>query len=273
MSSRSFIQRLGISTCALAVILASPSLFAQSSSSADYAAQSSSAFPLPASLQYRTQYQNQYPSSGGYHQYKGGDNSFSHIAFEAGVGFSTPLGNTTDVNKLGYSFLVGGGYNFNKRFGALIEYRFDDLGIQDSVLNQIAAAAAAAGDDISNGLSGNTHVWSLTLNPVYNLNTKGHFGGYVTGGGGFYRKLTSFNTPVFEGYYYDYYYGGYVPSYGTATVSHYSSNQGGLNIGGGVSWKPNPDQHGAIFADVRYEWLDSPGNSTQILPVTFGYRW
>jgi hypothetical protein len=65
-------------------------------------------------------------------------------------------------------------------------------------------------------------------------------------------------------------------------VAHSSSNQGGFDAGGGVTWKPNPDQHGGLFADVRYEWLDSPnGNSTtgsnpgkvQILPVTFGYRW
>jgi hypothetical protein len=273
MSSRVFLQRFSVSSIVLAVAIASPSLFAQSSSSADYAAQSSSAFQLPATLQYRTQYQNQYPSGGGgYHQYKGGDSSFSHIAVEAGVGVGIPVGSSTDSNKTGYSFLVGGGYNFNKRLGLMAEYRFDDLGIQDSVLNQIAAAAAAAGVDLSNGLSGNTHAWSLTLDPVYNIRTKGHFGGYVTGGGGFYRLLTSFNTPVFEGYYYDYYYG-YVPDYANQTVSHYSSNQGGFNLGGGVTWKPNPDQHGAIFADVRYEWLDSPGNATQILPITFGYRW
>ena len=272
MSSRSFLSRLAAGSFVLAAAVAGPSLFAQSSSSADYAVEASSAFHLPADLQYRTQYQNQYPSGGGYHQYKGGDSSFSHIAVEAGVGVAIPVGSTTDVNSTGYSFLVGGGYNFNKHFGAMIEYRFDDLGIQDSVLNQIAAAATAAGDDLSNGLSGNTHVWSFSLNPVYNFRTKGHFDGYVTGGGGFYRELTSFNTAVFEGYYYDYYYG-YVPDYATATVSHYSSNQGGFNVGGGVSFKPNPDQHGALFADVRYEWLDTPGNATEIIPITFGYRW
>ncbi len=273
MASQSLIQRLGGICCAMAALSAAPTLLAQSSSSADYAAQASGAFTLPADLQYRTQYQNQYPSGGGYHQYKAGDSSFSHIAVEAGVGFSAPLGSTTNTNKTGYNFLVGGGYNFNKHLGAMIEYRFEDLGVSDSVLNQIAAAATAAGEDISNGLTGNTHVWSFTFDPVYNIRGKGHWGGYATGGGGFYRKLTSFNTPVFEGYYYDYYYGGYVPSYGNATISHYSSNQGGFNVGGGVTWKPNPDQHGGLFADVRYEWLDSSGNATQILPVTFGYRW
>ena len=269
MFSRSIVHRLGSAACALAAVIAAPSLFAQSSSSADYAAQTTTAFSLPADLQYRSQYQNQYPSGGGYHQRRGGDSTFSHIAIEAGAGFSVPLGNTTNQNTTGYNFLLGGGYNFNKHFAALLEYRFDRLGIQNSVLNQIATANASA---TTNGLTGNTHAWSITLDPRYNFKTSGHFGGYVTAGGGFYRLLTSFNTPVFEGYYYDYFYG-YIPEYGNATVSHYSSNQGGFNVGGGVEWKPNPEQHGAIFADVRYEWLDSPSSSTQILPITFGYRW
>ena len=67
--------------------------FAQSSSSADYAAQLRARSSCPENLQYRTQYQNQYPSGGGgYHQYKGGDSTFSHIAVEAGVGVGVPVG-------------------------------------------------------------------------------------------------------------------------------------------------------------------------------------
>jgi hypothetical protein len=265
MFSRSLIHRLGVTACALAAIIASPSLFAQSSSSADYAAQASGS--LPSDLEYRSQYQNQYPSGGGYHQYKAGDTTFSHIAAEGGVGFASPI--SSSLNTTGYSFLLGGGYNFNKYLGTMLEYRFDDLGIQNSVLQSLLALCGS--QNCPYGISGNTHAWSFTLDPVYNIRTKGHWGGYVTGGGGFYRLLTSFNTPVDLGVICTIY--GCYEDYGNATVAHYSSNQGGLNIGGGVFWKPNPDQHGGIFADVRYEWLDSPGSSTKILPVTFGYRW
>ena len=269
MSFRSSFLRNGALTCALLATTASPALFAQSSSSADYDAQASSSINTPSNLAFRTQYQNQYPSGGGYHQYKGGDSAFSHIAVEAGVGFATPVSGNNNVNTLGYNILLGGGYNFNKHFGAMIEYNFSNLGIKNSVLEQIAAADPT---DTQNGLNGTTHSWNFSLNPVYNIKTKGHFGGYVTAGAGFSRILTSFNVPVFEGYYYDYFYG-YIPQYGNATLDHYSSNQAIINGGGGLTWKPNPDQHGAFFADVRYQWLNTPGSSTEIIPVTFGYRW
>jgi len=266
LTSSSFIRKSSL-LAALSVFAASPALFAQSSSSADYAAQVTPSLNLPTELNFRTQYQNQYPSGGGYHQYKGGDSAFSHIAVEAGVGFASPLGNTTDSNSTGYGFLLGGGYNFNKHIGLMLEYRFNDLGIASSVINQLNSEIST-----QYGINGNTHEWSFSLDPVYNIHTHGKWGGYVTGGGGFYRLLTSFNTPVDEGEECDFYYGCY-EAYGNALVDHFSSNQGGLNFGGGVTWKPNPDQHGGLFADVRYEWLDSPGNSTQVLPVTFGYRW
>lgn len=274
MSSRSSFIRKSALTCAAAftgaALTLTPAVFAQSSSSADYNAQVNPGVSAPASLDFRTQYQNQYPSGGGgYHQYKGGDSTFSHIAVEGGAGFAVPLGNTTNQNSTGYDILIGGGYNFNKHLAAMLEYRFDHLGIQNSVLNTLATEC---GSSCPYGVSGNTHAWSLTLNPVYNLKTHGHYGGYVTGGGGFYRLLTSFNTPVDLGPECSFYYGCY-EAYGNALLDHYSSNQGGFDVGGGFTWKPNPDQHGAIFADVRYEWLDSPGNSTEILPVTFGYRW
>lgn len=273
-STSSNIRKRTLACAALltgAVLALTPALPAQSSSSADYDAQVTPGVSTPSGVDFRTQYQNQYPSGGGgYHQYKGGDSTFSHIAVEGGVGFSSPLGNTTNQNSTGYGFLVGGGWNFNKHLAAMIEYRFDNLGIQNSVLNTLATECGTT--NCPYGVTGNTHAWSFTVDPVYNIKTRGHFGGYVTGGGGFYRLLTSFNTPVDLGTECSYYEGCY-EAYGNALIDHYSSNQGGLNVGGGVTWKPNPEQHGAIFADVRYEWLDSPGNSTQILPVTFGYRW
>jgi hypothetical protein len=271
MSYRSIAQRLGMAVCALTVMTASPSLSAQISSSADYAMLSSDAFSTPSSLEYRAQYQNQYPNGGGYHQYKNTDSTFSHIAVQGGVGAAVPLGNTTDSNTTGYNFLLSGGYNVNKHFGVNLEYRFDHLGIQSSVLNALLAECNSEDQDAcANGITGSTHAWSFTLDPVYNFKTSGHWGGYATGGGGFYRLLTSFNTPVplgVECYYYCY------EAYGNELVSHSSSNQAGLDVGGGVVWKPNPEQHGGIFADVRYEWLNSPGTSTSILPITFGFRW
>jgi hypothetical protein len=125
-----------------------------------------------------------------------------------------------------------------------------------------------------------SHLWSLTLEPMVTYKTGGHIGGYVIGGGGFYRKLTSFTEPVYVGDYCDYFYGCY-PQYDNVTLSHFSSNQGGVNIGTGVTFKPNVDGKGKFYAEARYVWVNSPTSSNSALgtgsinmfPITFGYRW
>jgi hypothetical protein len=65
-------------------------------------------------------------------------------------------------------------------------------------------------------------------------------------------------------------------------IAHYSSNQGGLNIGTGVTYKAfGQDSNGKLFAEVRYVWVDSPKTNVfatpdgteSFLPVTVGFRW
>jgi hypothetical protein len=152
--------------------------------------------------------------------------------------------------------------------GVLAEYGFNRANIPQDTLTNIGEP------------QGNVHVWSLTLEPIVYYKTSGHIGGYVTGGGGFYRKLTSFTEPVYVGDYCDYFYGCY-PQYENVTLSHFSSNQGGANFGTGVTYKPNPDGKGKFFAEARYVWVDSPASSNSavgtgtvnMFPVTFGFRW
>ncbi|MGC2502968.1 MAG: hypothetical protein WA400_12650, partial [Silvibacterium sp.] len=120
--------------------------------------------------------------------------------------------------------------------------------------------------------------WSFTLDPIiYQPFTK-TFGGYITGGGGFYRKVTNFTAPVLGLSCYYYCYEGYFPT----TIAHSSSNQGGLNIGVGGYWKAfGEDSNTKLYTEVRYVWVDSPvasnsdpyGSGTQgTIPVTFGVR-
>ncbi len=68
---------------------------------------------------------------------------------------------------------------FNDRIGVLAEYNFNGANIPQNTLTNIGEP------------NGNVHVWSLTLDPIIYYKTSGHIGGYVTGGGGFYRKLTT----------------------------------------------------------------------------------
>ena len=216
--------------------------------------------------------QDQSPNQGGYNSQRYNNHSSNgfvdHLALEVGAGVNVPSGNTRTWQAVGYSIDLGGGWMFNKHIGLLSEYSFNRSNIPSNTLTNVGEPG------------GNVHLWSLTLDPIIYLKTSGHLGGYVTGGGGFYRKLTSFTQPVYVGDYCDYFYGCY-PQYSNVTLSHFSSNQGGANFGAGITLKPNADSKGKFYAEARYVWVDSPASSANAVgtgtvntfPITFGYRW
>jgi hypothetical protein len=206
--------------------------------------------------------------NGGYRQYpKYGQPGFHHIAIEAGAGFDSPLGNTSKTQTTGYNIKFGGGWNFSRRFGVLAEYEFNRTGIPDNVL----AAAGAP--------QGNVHLWGFSLDPIAYYKTTGSWGGYVTGGAGFYRKVTSFTATVATGQYYCDFYGYCYPDYQTLDLGHFSSNQAGLNIGTGLTHNIG-DGGAKVFAEARYLWVNSPASTqghigsgtVSMIPVTFGVR-
>ncbi|MFT4113104.1 hypothetical protein [Silvibacterium sp.] len=236
--------------------------------------------------QYGT-YGGQYPR--GNNRYPGyeSNNTWSHIAIEAGAGFTAPLGNTTNFSvtdiengllapnqTYGYNINVGGGWNFSKRLGVLLEYGWNRNKIPGTYTTELYNI-----EDLGaygyNSLSGNVNTWSFTIDPIFYQPITKKFGGYVTGGGGFYRKVTNFTEPITECYYYCYDVG--------VTVDHYSSNQGGLNFGVGFYYKAfGEDSNAKLYAETRYVWVDSPkasasnyynGSGTEsLLPVSFGIR-
>ena len=184
---------------------------------------------------------------------------WSHIAFEAGAGFTAPIGNSQTDLTYGWNFRGGLGYKFSRDLSLMAEYEFDRNKIPGAILSQVGEPG------------GNVHTWSLTLDPVLYYKTSGAWGGYITGGGGFYRKVTSFTQPALAfGQYCDFFYC-YPYQYTTnVTVAHFSSNQGGANLGTGFTfggWNSSK-----FYLEARYEWLDTPGRSTQMIPVTMGIR-
>jgi len=249
---------IAVSTATLSAALLFPPVSAvaqaqqEGSSSADYSSLLStdlegSASPNP---QYGRSQQQQYP----YRGYR------SHIAIEAGGGAVAPIGNSQRDLTWGWNFTGGVGYKFTPRFALMAEYQFDRNKIPGAVL-------AAVGEP-----GGFIHTWSLTMDPVFYYKTGGRVGGYITGGGGFYRKVTSFTEPAeAEGEYCDYF--SCYPYYYTTNVvvSHYSSNQGGLNLGTGLTF--GGWNSAKFYAEARYTWLDTPTRGTQFIPVTLGIRW
>ncbi|HEY0758664.1 MAG TPA: hypothetical protein VGD59_05340 [Acidisarcina sp.] len=235
----------------------------EGSSSADYSATllsadpggspaaDPSASPAPAPQYGRHgRGQQAYP----YHGYR------SHLAFEGGGGFTSPIGNSQRTLDYGWNATGGVGYKFSDDLALMGEYQFIRSGIPGPVLDAVGVPG------------GNVHTWSLTLDPVLTYKKGGLWGGYLVGGGGFYRQLTSFTEPALAyGEYCDY-FSCYPYEYTVnQVVSHYSSNQGGVNIGTGLTF--GSSHGGKFFAEARYTWLDTPGHSTGLIPVTFGFRW
>jgi len=225
---------------------------------------------------------NNYPSYNNY------SSTWSHIAVDLGAGFTAPIGNDTTFSQTalndgylspsegwGYNINIGGGWNFSKKFGALIEYQFNRENMDNGYLNAFNAAEGSSNTSGSS-IGGNINTWSLTLDPVYYLPYSQGSGFFVTAGGGFYRKVTNFTESVCGvEYFYSY--------CENATAYHFSSNQGGFN--GGFGWYHKvfgPDSNGKFYAEVRYVWVDSPkadssdyyqGEGTEgLIPVTFGIR-
>jgi hypothetical protein len=197
----------------------------------------------------------------------------SRYALEFGGGFNAP----TNKNYItwGGQFTIGGGVNFSKRYALLAEYQF----IDDKLPGKLIAETGANG--------GHAHIWSLTLDPVVSLFPNSSNDVYVTGGGGFYRKVTSFTNPAQAQYCYYFYCGVTVVN---QVVGHFSSNQGGFNIGGGYQHRMGGmygDSKMKLFAEVRLVDVLTPAvNSnpnglgtttvaagTKVIPISVGLRW
>jgi hypothetical protein len=197
----------------------------------------------------------------GQYERKTGVFSVNHLAFEAGAGFNAPIGNDTPYITWGGNFTGGGGLNFNKRFSLLGEFQFMD--------NKLPGAFVAAGG----GQGGNAHIISLTADPVIDLFPSRVNSMYVTGGGGYYHKSTNFTVVEccdFEGY----------PV--NVTANSFSSNQGGANVGLGLSHRVGGvygDGKMKLFGEARYVYIHTPAigqtnglGTTELIPVTFGLR-
>lgn len=247
---------LGIALALIAAGLTAPAALAQYSSSAQY------------NQQIETLVQDQqYPNRGGYSRQSYPSESVkSHIAIEAAGGFNRPLGYSRSFATWGGNVSIGAGWNFNKWFRTVAEWQYYSDKIPGAYLSNVGVPG------------GHIHVWGFTLEPTISYNTSGAWGGYVIGGGGFYRRVTTFTVPQQQVvcYYFCYVQNVNVP------IAHYSSNQGGLNIGTGVTYKAfGPDSNGKLFAEVRYVWVNTPKTNVfgtpdgtmSLLPVTIGFRW
>ena len=211
-------------------------------------------------------------------------------AFAVGGGFNVPTGATAHDLAVSWKFQASGGYNFNKKFGVMLEYDYDKFGLTSGNINRQFIRYNNLGlvDQNGNhvsfaGLDGNAHVWSITLNPIYHFYQTDSIGAYVTGGGGFYRKLTNWTLPS-TGVYCDFF--GFCYAFTqNQTFDHYSNNAGGFNAGLGFTYRFSRFASQQFYTEARYVWVGNSqstnsinglypenNNRTQYFPITFGIR-
>jgi len=212
--------------------------------------------------------------------------------FFAGAGFTLPVGGTHNYLTTSYDFQVGGGRNFNKHLGVMIEFDRDNFGIQQSTLNYLLNKVYNASPTNAgfSSLGGSNHTWSFTLDPVYTLSQPdAKIGGYLVAGVGYYHKVTDFTTPG-TGEECSIYYGCFEYS-ANEIVDSYVSNSVGFNAGLGATYKFSRFAGERFYVEGRYVLEDNsprpfnvsgttayynafPQNSrkTTFIPVTFGIR-
>lgn len=250
---------------------AAPSAMESSSSELAFAT-GSGTDALPAAPEPANGAGGQYDNKGGG---RGNGGWGSRIAIVAGGGYNLAMGDTSNYVNSGWDIDLGGGLHFSRGFSALIEYQFFGDGLPSKIV-------AEAGSQ-----TGNVHLWGFSVDPVFDLMPKSSNGFYVTGGAGFYRKVTNFQNAAPQQFCYYFYCG---VGYTNQTVGHFSSNQAGINAGGGYRHRflgMYGDGRMEIFAEARYTDVFTPavnnkspnglgnttiGAGTKLLPINFGLR-
>ena len=185
----------------------------------------------------------------------------SRFTFNAGGGFTTPVGGTGRRLDTGWNLQGGAGINFIPHLGAMLQFDYNSMGINSTTLNSF---------DVPGG---NVKLWSLTVNPVVHLNPGSRVDVYVIGGGGLYHRTQEFTAPTVDVVTaFDPFFGFYpvgVPA--NQILASYSVMKPGVNIGAGFAvgtkWKAK------FYAEARYHRMMFRDSHTDYIPVNFGLRW
>lgn len=190
-------------------------------------------------------------------RYRGGntnpDGSEKYTGYVGG-GFNSPVGDNSNYLTTSWGIQAGVGRNLNRHFGVNVEFDFDKFGMTgDTISNQ---SYRYFGDSTNyNGLDANSHIWSISLQPTYQIYSGQGLGAYLTGGVGFYHKVANFTLPQ-EQEYCDYYYGCQIYTV-NSNVDHYTSNAPGFDGGIGLTYKFSRFANERFYAEARYVFVDN----------------
>jgi hypothetical protein len=186
--------------------------------------------------------------------------------FNAGGGASLTNGTTqTYVRGGGGIAAAGAARNLSPYFGFRMDFQFDNLPLRASAL-QLAEAP-----------SGNSHVYSLALDPIINAPLTNVWSAYIVFGPSFYHRTgmldstTAIRGSACNGFWnwWGRCFAGRLSFNGNILSA--SQNEFGENFGAGVARKVHKKVE--IYGEFRYFHGSHGGITTDLRPITVGVRW
>jgi hypothetical protein len=198
-----------------------------------------------------------------------------------GGGFGVPVSNTGEFVGLSGSFQFGAGPNLTKHNSVFGEFMWLGLPANRTTLLAIANSPNVNPLIVNNpinNLSTSNNLYALTAN--YKYHVEGHrYGFYMVAGGGWYYRHSALNNytvqpgtlcePVW-----DYY--GYACVNGLVSLATHGVSSGGVNAGGGLTINLGglDSYNTQFYMETRYHYSPQGGRfATEVIPVTFGFRW
>lgn len=201
-----------------------------------------------------------------------------------GGGVGVPVGRTADFAGVSGTFQIGAGPNLSKHSSIVGEFMWHGLPpTRDTLLpvvNVLCAIGAVNPSPVCSGasLSATTNLYALAANYMYHREGR-RYGAYVIGGGGWYYRHAQLKdvtipagtvcAPAWEWW-------GYTCVESSANIlATRGVSSGGVNGGAGITINlGNGGSYGRFYIEARYHYSPQGGRvSTQILPVTMGWRW
>jgi len=191
-----------------------------------------------------------------------------HVGFPIAI----PLNPTARAVHLGFGFNVGGGYNFNRQHGLVGDFLWTNLLPTNEALAQLRTAL---GDP---SLHADVRVTALTGNYRYELRGQ-HLGAYFIGGAGLVYRHTSITKEVVSNTIQcdpTWIWWGFTCTAGTVTqnqtVGAWSATGPGYTGGIGFTARAGEPPY-RFYAESRYFYAPNSRLNTQLIEITFGFRY
>lgn len=195
------------------------------------------------------------------------DGSAKYTAY-VGAGFTVPVTAKSNYLTTSYGLQAGAGRNFNKHLGVNFEFDYDHFGMTGATIAQQAYLYDPLGQNgVAGNLDANSHIWSFSIQPIYQIYSGEGLGVYLTGGVGFYHKVANFTLPqqVEQCYYYCAIYTA------NENVDHYSSNAPGYDGGIGITYKFSHFSSERFYAEGRYVYIDNSARTGDTVATALTY--